>query len=78
MEQSQTQKAIVDDVELHADFVKVDHHKNHFVNFVNDLKFDPCKYEYFGQYPYFTIWFTDMKGNLIEPEAFTLRLLLIY
>ena len=72
------EKAIVDDVELHADFVKVDHHKNHFVNFVNDLKFDPCKYEYFGQYPYFTIWFTDMKGNLIEPEAFTLRLLLIY
>ena len=56
------EKAIVDDVELHADFVKVDHHKNHFVNFVNDLKFDPCKYEYFGQYPYFTIWFTDMKG----------------
>ena len=71
-------KAIVDDVELHADFVKVDHHKNHFVNFVNDLKFDPCKYEYFGQFPYFNIWFTDMKGNLIEPEAFTLRLLLIY
>ena len=73
---SKNRKYIV--VELHADFVKVDHHKNHFVNFVNDLKYDPCKYEYFGQYPFFNIWFTDMKGNMIEPEAFTVRLLLIY
>ena len=72
------EKAVVDDVELHADFVKVDHYKNYFVNFVNDLKYDPCKYEYFGDYPYFNIWFTDMHGNMIKPDAFTVRILLVY
>ncbi len=71
-------KAIVGDVELHADFVKVDHYDNYFVNFVDDIKHDPCKYEYYGTYPMFNIWFTDMKGNMIIPEAFKLRLLLIY
>ena len=72
------EKAVVDDVELHADFVKVDHYKDYFVNFVNDLKYDPCKYEYFGDYPYFNIWFTDMHGNMIKPDAFTVRILLVY
>lgn len=70
--------AIVDDIELHADFVQVDAYKNHFVNFVNDIKYDSCKYEYFTAHPYFNVWFSDMKGNLIKPDAFTLRLLLIY
>ena len=49
------EKAVVDDVELHA-----------------------CKYEYFGDYPYFNIWFTDMHGNMIKPDAFTVRFLLVY
>ena len=71
-------KAIVGDVELHADFVKVDHYKDYFVNYVDDLKHDPCKYEYFGAFPHFNLWFTDMHGNMIQPDAFTVRLLLIY
>lgn len=71
-------KALVGDVELHADFIHVDHYNNYFVNYVDDIKYDPCKYEYLSNFPNFNIWFTDMKGNIIKPDSFKVRLLLIY
>ena len=78
---------IVSDLCLHASFIMRDAYLDHFVNFVNNIDNGslPDKYEYLENGPKtFRVWFTSMEtdenGNFIEivPDAFILKLLLIY
>ena len=70
---------LVGDVILHADFIERDYYLDCSCCFVNEQpNKDTAKYEYNGYKRDFKVWFTDMKQQIIEPEAFTLRLLLIY
>jgi len=72
---------IVSDLCLHASFIMRDAYLDHFVNFVNNIDngSKPDKYEYPENGPKtFKIWFKDMEGNEITPDAFILKLLLIY
>jgi len=72
---------IVSDLCLHADFIVRDAYLDHFVNFVNNIDngSKPDKYEYPENGPKtFRVWFTSMEGNEISPDAFILKLLLIY
>jgi hypothetical protein len=70
---------LVGDVIMHADFIERNPFLDHSCCFVNEQpNKDTAKYEYKGYKRYFKVWFTNMKQELIEPEMFTLRLLLIY
>ena len=72
---------IVSDLCLHASFILRDAYLDHFVNFVNNIDngSKPDKYEYDVNAPKtFRVWFTDLEGNEIVPDAFILKLLLIY
>ena len=47
--------------------------------FVNEeANRETAKYEYMSYVPNFKLWFSDLKGNKVDIEAFALRLLLIY
>ena len=72
---------LVGDLMLHADWIKRDYYLDHFVNMVNVINNGdkPDKYEY----PEcasrkFKVWFTDLKGNVVIPDSFVLKLLLMY
>ena len=72
---------IVSDLCLHADFIMRDAYLDHFVDFVNvvDSGSKPPKYEYpENGKKSFKVWFSDLQGNEITPDAFILKLLLIY
>ncbi len=70
---------LVGDVIMHADFIERDAYLDHSCCFVNEQpNKDTAKYEYTGYKQHFNIWFTDMMQQIIKPETFTLRLLLIY
>ena len=72
---------IVSDLCLHASFIMRDAYLDHFVNFVNNIDngSKPDKYEYPENAPKsFRVWFSDLEGNEIVPDAFILKLLLIY
>jgi hypothetical protein len=70
---------LVGDVILHADFIKRDHYMDYACCFTNEIpNKDTAKYEYNDYSKDFNVWFTDLKGNNIEVDAFVLRLLLIY
>lgn len=70
---------LVGDVIMHADFIQRDHYMDYSCCFVNEFaNRDTAKYEYKGYQPNFRLWFTDLKGNNVEMEAFALRLLLIF
>ena len=72
---------IVSDLCLHASFIMRDAYLDHFVNFVNNIDngSKPDKYEFPENGPKtFKIWFSDLQGNEIIPDAFILKLLLIY
>ena len=72
---------IVSDLCLHASFIMRDAYLDHFVNFVNNIDngSKPDKYEYPENGPKsFKVWFKDLEGNEIIPDAFILKLLLIY
>ena len=72
---------LVGDLMLHADWIKRDAYLDHFVNIVNVINSadKPDKYEYPECGPKnFRLWFTDLKNNVVTPDAFVLKLLLIY
>ena len=70
---------LVGDVIMHADFIQRDHYMDYACCFVNEeANRNTAKYEYNNYQPKFKIWFTDLKGNNVEIEAFALRLLLIF
>ena len=70
---------LIGDVIMHADFIERDHFCDYACCFVNEEpNKDTAKYEYVGRMNKFKIWFTDMKLKPIEPEAFMVRLLLVY
>lgn len=72
---------LVGDLMLHSDFIIRDTYLDHFVNMVNVINNSgrPDKYAYpeIGKKT-FKIWFTDLKGNVVVPDAFVLKLLLVY
>lgn len=72
---------MVGDLCLHADFIIRDPYCDHFVNMVNVINTSGHADKY--AYPEvakknFKIWFTDLKGNEVIPDAFILKLLLTY
>ena len=70
---------LIGDVLLHADFIERDHYLDYACCFVNEQpNKDTAKYEYKGYRKNFKLWFSDMKGNKVDVDAFILRLLLIY
>ena len=70
---------LIGDVLLHADFIERDHYLDYACCFVNEQpNKDTAKYEYKGYKKNFRLWFSDMKGNKVDVDAFILRLLLIY
>ena len=72
---------LVGDLMLHADWIKRDYYLDHFVNIVNVINNGdkPDKYELNDTHTRkFKVWFTDLKGNEVVPDAFVLKLLLIY
>ena len=70
---------LVGDVIMHADFIQRDHYLDYACCFVNEAASrDVAKYEILSNKQEFNIWFTDLKNNRVDIEAFALRLLLIY
>ena len=70
---------LVGDVILHADFIPRDHYLDYACCFVNeDAKRDVAKYEITNNRADFNLWFTDLKNQKVDIEAFALRLLLVY
>ena len=72
---------LVGDLMLHADFIKRDAYLDHFVNIVNVINggASPDKYAYPEcSSKDFNVWFTDLKGNRVDVDAFVLKLLLVY
>ena len=70
---------LVGDVILHADFIYRDHYLDYACCFVNEeANKDTAKYEYNSTVPTFTLWFTDLHGELADMDAFVFRALLIY
>lgn len=71
--------SLVGDVILHADFIHRDHYLDYACCFVNEeANRETAKYEYNSQKQDFKLWFTDLKGNTVNIDAFALRLLLIF
>ena len=71
---------LVGDIMVHADFVQRDGYLDNFICFTNTGESQKyiAKYNYIGTNQTFKVWFTDMKGNKIDVDAFVLSLLLIY
>ena len=72
---------IVSDLCLHASFIMRDAYLDHFVDFCNNIDngSKPPKYEYPCNGPKsFRVWFKSIDGTPITPDAFILKLLLIY
>lgn len=70
---------LVGDVLLHADFIHRDHYLDYACCFVNEeANKDTAKYEYNSYVPTFTLWFTDLHGNVVDMDGFVFRSLLIY
>ena len=70
---------IVGDLMVHSDIVQQDGYCDCFIMLANRRQTKYRKYEFLGtaQRDY-RIWFTDLYGNSIEPEAFVMSCLLIY
>ena len=70
---------IVGDLMVHSDIVQLDAYCDSFIMLANRRQTKYRKYEFFSSNKRdFKIWFTDLYGNLIEPDAFVLSCLLIY
>ena len=70
---------LVGDVLLHSTFVHRDRYLDGAVCFVNEeANKDTAKYEYNSNIREFSIWFTDLHGELVDMDAFVFRSLLIY
>lgn len=69
---------IVGDLMVHSSIVQQDCYCDSFIMMANKRQTKYRKYQYLGQERNHKIWFTDLYGNVIEPEAFILSCLLIY
>ena len=70
---------LVGDVVLHADFIHRDHYLDYACCFVNEeANKDTAKYEYNTNVATFTLWFTDLHGEMVDMDGFVFRSLLIY
>ena len=70
---------LVGNVILHASFIHRDHYLDHACCFVNEeANKDTAKYEYNSNIATFTLWFTDLHGELVDMDGFVFRSLLIY
>ena len=72
---------IVSDLCLHASFILRDAYLDSFVDFCNNIDngSKAPKYEYPLNGPKsFRVWFKNIKGEEITPDAFILKLLLVY
>ena len=72
---------IVSDLCLHASFILRDNYLDSFVDFCNNIDngSKAPKYEYPLNGPKtFKVWFKNLHGEEITPDAFILKLLLIY
>ena len=75
------EKYLVSDMVLHADFIKRDSYLDHAVSVINFINNGarPDKYLFpEGSYKRFRIWFTDLDGNRVIPDAFQMKMLLIH
>ena len=70
---------LVGDVVLHADFIHRDHYLDYACCFVSEeANKDTAKYEYNTNVATFTLWFTDLHGEMVDMDGFVFRSLLIY
>ena len=72
-------KTIIGDLMVHSDIVEFDPYCDHFIMLANRRQTKYRKYEMLNRTKRdFKIWFTDLYGNEIKPDAFVLSCLLIY
>lgn len=74
-------KYLVADAVLHSDFIKRDNYLDSTVSIINVLNngAKPDKYLYpEGASKKFKIWFSNLKGEIIIPDSFQMKMLLIY
>lgn len=71
---------LVGNVIMHADFIHRDHFLDYSCCFVNEeANKDTAKYEYDNTTDRtFKIWFTDLHGEMVDMDAFVVRMLLIF
>lgn len=69
---------LVGDISIHSDFICRDRYMDSMICFINDEQGKYEKYEYNSTSRSFNVWFKDIHGNTVEPDAFCLKLLLIY
>ncbi len=69
---------LVGDLMVHCNFIEYDDYCDSFIMLANKIQTKYRKYEFTSYKNKYKIWFTDLKGNIIEPEAFVLSCLLIY
>ncbi len=70
--------SMVGDIKMHASFIERNRYDNGFCIFTNTILTKYKKYEIKRRDPSFTLNFTDMNGQSIDPQSFTLELLLVY
>ena len=69
---------VVGDVMFHSDIVQRDGYLDDFIMLANRRQTKFRKYKFTGNQRRFRLWFTDLSGNEVEPDAFILSCLLIY
>lgn len=69
---------LVGDVKVHGSFIERDHYDDYFCTMANAEYENHKTYDYLTHRQDFNIWFTNLKNEVIEPDAFLLELLLIY
>ena len=70
---------LVGDLMVHSDIVQQDGYCDCFIMLANKRQTKYRKYEFLGTSKRdYKIWFTDLYGNTIEPEAFIMSCLLIF
>ena len=69
---------LIGDVCLHSNLVQRDDYLDSFIMLANKRQTRYRKYKYIGSQRKLRVWFSDIAGNEIVPDAFILSMLLIY
>ena len=69
---------IVGDLMVHSDIVQQDGYCDCFIMLANRRQTKYRKYEFLGHQRNYKIWFTDLYGKEVVPDAFVMSCLLIY
>ncbi len=72
------ENAVVGDIMIHSDIVELDPYCDHFIMLANRRQTKYRKYQFNNYKREYKLWFTDMMGNEIKPQAFVFSCLLIY